>query len=120
MFVLFCVLQPGVCFVFVVAAGCLPATSRLNMFWPLDDSACSSAAEVQAAAQQIVTIVPKRYNISLREVKRDAPSMLISAPAMKLPFLDDTSTAARTLLSLSTAFIAASRSSFISLDRVFT
>ena len=41
--------------------GGLPATRRLNMFWPLEESACSSAADVHAA------------------------SMLMSAPAMKFP-----------------------------------
>ncbi len=41
--------------------GGMPATRRLNMFWPLEDKDCSSAADVQAA------------------------SMLMSAPAMKLP-----------------------------------
>jgi hypothetical protein len=35
----------------------LPATRRLNMFWPLDDSACSSAAERVSTLSSVDVLV---------------------------------------------------------------
>ena len=117
--------------------GGLPATRRLNMFWPLEESACSSAADAHAASMLMSAPAMKFPGVRVTpSAVRDTPSAVRDTPSrsaaarrarrracnscagqdtpglqycntLDVPFLDETSTAARTVLSLSTAFIAA-------------